>query len=351
MIAGTYSLEELEAQFAGHDVPRKDRGVYCNEVADALIGLLDENIARKRMESRRNISSRMFQSNKSADKKAGKKKKRPPKKEDEEAGPSIQKISMQEIGEEIEAQEADLQQFKEEQEKEATEVAEERARHAAAYQVAFQLYSTAILMGTETEGQYTEIAKYVAKLGDPDLTIRQMAVENILNDSNIPLAYCAFHSAMHDKVIAAKVLQGFGKMGHFEVVPDLLGVVQESAGSKEATARGFATKSIGDIIRALNGKQKSLGTRKFYTLVKSEKFEKDLTKLLPIVRKDILDGQMRKYYYTPQCIAMLNLIATKLIELKQKNVKVGFVKMGMSTPISKQLKEFSKAIAPLCKKK
>jgi len=272
LIAGAYPIDEVKATFQGKEISRADQSGFFSQIADELIRQLAESIAKKRMASRRNMSSISAMTKKDADKKGGPKRKKI-KPGEEDADPTVSKMSIDDIGREIAEQAEEDEKRKVEREEEAKEVAGEQALHAAAYQVAFQLYADAVQYQATAESQCDSLVKNIHKLGDPDLTTRQMAVENILADENIKLAYIAFRSALKDKVISAKVLKGFGHMGHFEVVPELLNIYKESVGTKEATSRGTAAQVIGDIVRGLNGKVKGRGSKKFYALVKADPFE------------------------------------------------------------------------------
>jgi hypothetical protein len=171
-----------------------------------------------------------------------------------------------------------------------------------------------------------------------------MAIDKIINNPNIYLAYYPLVASLKDKVIINKVVQALGKLGDFDIVPTLLNIFSENYGEKGAVVRGLSSQAIGNIISIFNSREKLLGTKKMFQIVKNEDFEKKLESMIPQIIRDIKSNHMRKYYYTDQCLHLLLLLSNKLIELKKKEVNAGFIKLKLQTPLSKMLKEASKEI-------
>jgi hypothetical protein len=315
--------------------------------ANMVIHLLEESTAKKRMASQRNISAAKMATRAQAKggekvKKSRSSKKKKPEEEKDEFG--VKKMSLEDIGEEIQKKEEEDKKIKGMREETEKEVEEERQKHANAYQSAFSLYADYIaLKGKEVKG-INVLVEDVQRLGNSDLSIRQMAIDKIINNSNIYLAYYPLVASLKDKVIINKVVQALGKLGDFDIVPTLLNIFSENYGEKGAVVRGLSSQAIGNIISIFNSREKLLGTKKMFQIVKNEDFEKKLELMLPQIIKDIKSNHMRKYYYTDQCLRLLLLLSNKLIELKKKEVKAGFIKLKLQTPLSKMLKEASKEI-------
>lgn len=315
--------------------------------ADMVIYLLEESAAKKRMASQRNISAarmatRVQTKGSEKSKKSHISKKKKPEEEKDEIG--VKKMTLEEIGEEIQKEEEESKKLKDVRETAEKEVEEERQKHANAYQSAFNLYADYVaLKGKEIKG-INALAEDIQKLGNGDLSIRQMAIDKIMNNSNIYLAYYPLVASLKDKVIINKVIQALGKLGDFNVVAILMNIFIENYGEKGAVVRGLSAQSIGNTIFTFNGREKLLGTKKIFQIVKNEDFEKKLELMIPQLIKDIKSNHMRKYYYTDQCLRLLLLLSNKLVELKKKDVKAGFIKLKLQTPLSKMLKETSKEI-------
>jgi len=176
----------------------------------------------------------------------GKKKGRAGKKkgadEEVESGESssIKKMTLEEIGQEIEEREEAEAEQRKTREAEEQELAEEQARHARAYQLAYELYGESIGLAAPPDSSVKDLVRNVTKLGSSELSVRQMAVEQLLLEKRLDMAISPLMAATRDKVISQKVVQALGRTGSFRAIPHLLLTVKESAGSKEMNTRGWA---------------------------------------------------------------------------------------------------------------
>ena len=118
----------------------------------------------------------------------------------------------------------------------------------------------------------------------------------------------------------------------------------DNYGEKGAASRGIASKAIGETVKNFNSREKHLGTKKIFRIIKAESFEKKLTSIIPNFNKDIRNAKTKQHYYSKDCLQWLLLLSNKLIELKKKKVKAAFVKLSLATPLSKILEETSKEI-------
>ncbi|MFC1562938.1 hypothetical protein ACFL4Z_02705, partial [candidate division KSB1 bacterium] len=340
-IEGNYKIDEIRDELKEYEVDDEIKENLYILYADQILDLLEKKVVTMRMISQRSISASKMAS-RSATKEKTKTRARKDKTEEDDF--SVKKMSMEEVGEEITKREDEERKLKEIREKEEKEVAEERKKHSEAYQGAFNLYADCIeLKGKDVKG-INSLIEDIKRLGKDDLSSRQMSIDRLITDPNLNLAYYPIIASLRDKVIVNKVIQALGKLGDFKAVDVLIDIYMENYGEKGSGIRGIAAQAIGDIVRTLNGQEKHLGTKKIFRMVKQESFEKKLESILPNLKKDIKNSNMRKYYYSQDCLQWLLLLSNKLIVLKKKDVKAAFVKLSLSTPLSKMLEETSKEI-------
>ena len=94
----------------------------------------------------------------------------------------------------------------------------------------------------------------------------------------------------------------------------------------------------------MNAQKKGSGLKNLYLLIKKPAYEKNLTKLVNIIGRDMESMQMRKYYLTKQCMKWMLLIGNKLILNKKKKMKVAFVNFSVSTPLTKEISAVTKVL-------
>ncbi len=349
VIDGKYEADEIRDELQKYEIDRAIKENLYILIADSIIERLENKVVRLRQRSQRSISaSRMKTREKTKGDKKRKTTRKPSKKEEDDKY-KVQKMSMEEIGEEIAKREEEGKKLLQEREEEEKEILGEQTKHAAAYQGAFNIYADyIILIGKEVKG-IDSLVSDIGKLGNPDLSNRQMAIDKIINNSNISLAYYPLIAGLNDKVIINKVIQAVGKLEDFRIVEVLIEVFMDNFGEKGSGIRGLSAQAIGNVIKALNQREKLLGTKKLFKLIKHDSFEKKLESVIPNLNRDIKKSHMRKYYYSKSCLQMLLLLSNKLIELKKKDVKAAFIKLRMQTPLSKMLKETSMEIEAVLK--
>ncbi|HDY86668.1 MAG TPA: hypothetical protein ENH82_00960 [bacterium] len=184
----------------------------------------------------------------------------------------------------------------------------------------------------------------IQKLGNPELSSRQTAIEKVIANPNISYGYYPLVASLKDKIIITNVLKALGKIDDFRAVPILIEVFMNNYGEKGASVRGLSAQAIGSIVKTLNEKEKLFGTKKMFQMVKKDDFEKKIESLLPNINKDVKNSSMRGYYYPKPCLQWILLLCSKLVDLKKKEVKAAFVKINLPTPLSKSLKETADTI-------
>ena len=341
------TIDKLRENIQKYETDDKTKGNIYLIFSEKIIYFLDEDVAKLRLERQRATSSARLEALKKEKEEAKKQKRskgRTKQQEPEAEDYSVHKMSLEEMGADIVRREEEDKKRKEVSEEEDKRVEEIGERHAYGYQSAFQLYADYIaLMGKDRKG-IQSISDTIAKLGNKDLSVRQMAIDRLLTESNLDLAYFPLVTSLKDKVIINKVIQALGNVSNFEIVETLIDIFIENYGEKGSGLRGLSAQSIGKIIKNLNGQEKLLGTKKIYSLVKEENFEKKLVSILPYIKKDVTSSHMRKYYYSNECIQLILMLCNKLIQLKLKEVKAGFIKFNLQTPLSKELKDLSKEL-------
>lgn len=350
LMDGSYLYENIKSGMADGEFSTEVKAGIYSLWGKEIIRLLDEAVAKKRIMSSRERYAAEQQAR--ADSKSKGKKKLGKNKEEEEEeikdeSQSVQKMTLDEIGQELAAQEETEKSQREEREKQEEEMQEERKIHAQAYQFAFNMFSEAITISCSED--VSSLSGCVVKLGDENFGARQSAVDRIGTEPHLELAADALTAALKDKIIIHKVIQAIGKIGQFQAISTLLGIIRENSGSKESTIRGLAEQAIGEILKSMSAKQKGSGLKKFYLLIKKPSFEKNLSPLISILKRDVESIQMRKYYISKQCLKWLLVLANKLIVIKKKKVKVAFVTMSVKTPLTKEISEISKIIQDLLK--
>lgn len=341
------TVDKLREELLNYEIDDETKGILYLVYSEKMISLLDENVSQLRLQRQRAISyARIEQRKKEKEETKKAKKSQRKRKQTEPEGDdfAVKKMTLEDMGAEMAQREEKEKKRKEDSEEEDKRVEELTERHSYGYQAAFNLYSDYIaLLGKDRQG-IKSLADSVTKLGNKDLSIRQMAIDKILSETNLDLAYYPLLTSIKDKVIINKVIQALGKAGNFAIVGTLIGIFLDSYGEKGAGIRGLSAQSIGNTIQILNKKEKLLGTKKLFSMIKKESFEKKLTSIIPPLKKDIKNIKMRKYYYSTQCIQMLLMLCNKLIQLKQKEVKAAFLKFNVQTPLSKELKEMSQEL-------
>ncbi len=344
VIDGNYSVDEIRDELKQYDTEGTVKENLYVIYANSIIEQLGEKASKLRMRSQRSISASKLATKKAAKADEKGKTKSRTKKTEEDDQFKVKKMSLEEMGEEMAQREEEEEELKKKRKEEDIEVEEERKKHSDAYQGAFNLYSDYIeLKGKELNG-IDSLVNDIKRLGKNDLSIRQMAIDKIISDSNIHLAYYPLVASLKDKVIIHKVIEALGKVGDFRVIDVLINIFMENYGEKGSAVRGITSRAVGDIVKIFNSREKHLGTKKIFRIIKAESFEKKLSSIIPNFNKDIRNANMKKHYYSNDCLQWLLLLSNKLIELKKKKVKAAFVKLSLTTPLSKMLDETSKEI-------
>ncbi len=317
-----------------------------------IINALEERIRKKRIQSQRAISSSILSQAKSASNEKGKsKKKKQVKKDEEEKGIDAKRVSTQELGKEMD-EDAEMMQSLEESRKQEMEEAENtHKKHAAAYKQAFYLFGRIISIRSKGDTEVRDLIENVYKMGEEDLMTRQLAVEKVGHHPKKELAVNPLLAGLKDKNLCNYSLMALDKIPNFKLVGILIDLVLANSSKREALTRGMASQAVGSILGALNKKKKKSGIIQLFSVIKQPAFEQKLEKIIPLIKKDILDDEMRNDYYTPQCIGWMVLFSDKLVEIKKKDLKIGFIKKSLATPLSKSLKEFNESIKKYAKSK
>lgn len=341
------TADKLREELQNYEIDDETKGNLYLIYSEKMIYFLDENVSKLRLQRQRDISTARIEQRKKEkeeSKKAKKSQKKRKQIDPEGEDFTVKKMTLEDMGKEMEQREEEEIKRKEDAEEEDKRVEGITERHSYGYQAAFSLYSDYIaLLGKDRKG-IKSLVDSVTKLGNKDLSVRQMAIDKILNETNLDLAYYPLVTSIKDKVIINKVIQALGRAGNFAIVGTLIEIFLDSYGEKGAGIRGLSAQSIGNTIQLLNKKEKLLGTKKLFSMIKKERFEKKLTSIIPPLKKDITNDKMRKYYYSTQCIQLLLMLCNKLMQLKQKEVKAAFLKFNVQTPLSKELKEMSQEL-------
>jgi len=270
--------------------------------------------------------------------------KREKQQEKDKADGKIEKISLKEVGQQLE-EEMEMQKKIDEKIKSAqTDVLEEQQKHVAAYQSAFELYAFTVNATAGKNKEVGEICELITKIGSSDITTRQIALDKMQRHPDSVLAQDALLAGLRDKNLIINILMVLQNAGEQRTIVPLINLIQEYPTQKDIIFRGPAERAIGDIVQRLNQKSKLSGTKYIYQLVTKPEFEKKLKLMMKVVGRDISNSKYRSDYFTPQCVKWLTVIAEKLYELKKKKVKVGFVNVSVQTDISKEIKEFLAAL-------
>jgi len=208
LISGDCMIDEIKEEIKNQGIDKEKSTNLFILYADKIIQALEEDVAKKRMASRRATSAMVSQSRKEMQKDEKKKKsirKRKQETEEESDITSIRKMSLEEIGNEIEARDAIEKEQREKREEEEKVLQDEQSRYNKAYQLAFRFYGEAILLSGNEDDNLDSLMKNVVKMGDKELTVRQMAVERMMDDANLSMAYYPLLAALKDKVIVHRV--------------------------------------------------------------------------------------------------------------------------------------------------
>jgi hypothetical protein len=252
---------------------------------------------------------------------------------------TIEKIGLKEIGKELQEQKEQEQQLEEKRKEQQKIVEDEQTRHITAYKMIFEIHAYAIEV-TVSEGT-EEIRELIKKIGESDITARQVALDKLSRHPQAKYAVDALIASLSDRNIIIPVINVLHNIGEKKAIKPLINIIKEYPTANDIVFRGPAIAAIGETVKQLNNKAKNSGIKYIYTLSSNPKFENVLKVLLRIITKDISNNNIRSKYFTPQCFKWMTLVADKIIEIKKKKVKVGFVNVSMQTDISKELKEFS----------
>lgn len=253
---------------------------------------------------------------------------------------TVEKIGLKEIGQEIQEHQDKMAELDKKREDQQKSTEEEHKRHTGAYQIAFDLFASAVKLSNGEDQGVADLCDLIKKMGDVAITKRQVALDKMAGNPRCYLAIDALRAALKDKNILLQVINVLFKTGEKKVIVPLITVIKEYSTPNDILFRGPAERTIGEILRLMNEKAKSSGTKYLYQLSMNPKFEHMLRTMIRIVQRDIKDPKIRKEYFTPQCLKWISLIAEKLVVQKKKQVKVGFVKMSVHSDLSKELLEF-----------
>ncbi|MCP4725015.1 MAG: hypothetical protein GY863_08270 [bacterium] len=252
---------------------------------------------------------------------------------------TIEKIGIKEIGKELQEQKEQAEQLEEKRLEQQSIVEDEQARHIASYKMVFGLHAYAIEVTVSENTE--ELRELIKKIGDSDITSRQVALDKLSRHPQAKFAVDALIACLGDKNIIIPVVSALHNVGQKKSIKPLINLIKEYPTSNDIMFRGPAISAIGETVKQMNGQAKSSGIKYIYTISSNPKFEKVLKVLIRILTKDISDSKIRSKYFTPQCFKWMAMITDKIIEIKKKKVKVGFVNVTVQTDFSKELKEFS----------
>jgi len=315
-------------------------------IANELLKELEKMIMHKRVSSYRSISTGIHQMKKQEQMgKQGSAMKKSKKKE-EEHDITVQKTTLKDIGRELEEREEQEKELEKVREKEQQAIQEERDRFARSYQRVFDMFAYYTRAAGDGKEDIEKLVDSVKQLGSANFTDRQMAVPRIADHPNIKLSYDALHAALRDKNIKLQVVQAFGNMGEFKIVPTLINIMKENYQSSNSFIRGEAALSIGKTVSLLNKKSKNKGSILMLKLLKKGDMEDIIEFLVPVISKDIADEKQRKNYYSKACLSWLRMMSKKVGEAKKKKMQVPVIgkNIFLSSPLSKQIKELEKLI-------
>ncbi len=349
LMDGGYTYDSVVEGVKGAEIPREMKSAVYGLWGKEIIRLLNEDIAKKRMMSsrERHASARKAKEESTGNSKKGSRAKAKQAEEEAAEEVSIQKMTLDEIGRELSQQEEQEKEKRAEREKLDQEIQAERARHAKAYQYAFEMFSLSVAMSSDED--ISRLVDLIRKLGNENFGVRQSAIENLVNEPKIVYAFDALEAALQDKIIVHKTIQAIARTGEFRAVETLLSIIRDSSGAKESTVRGLAEQAVGEILLIMNREKKGSGLKSLYTLLKSPKYEKNLLILISILSRDIESTQMRKFYLSKQCLKMMLLIGNKLVKNKKKKMKVTFVTVSLNTPLTKEINGVLKTIQDVLK--
>jgi len=338
-------LENIYAVLESEKPEKNDLRKVIVGIANELLKALEKMIMQKRVSSYRSISTGI-RSMKQTGEAKGKSKTVKKKKKDEDKKIEIKKTSLKDIGKELAEMEEQERGLEAAREKEQQTIQEERDKFSKAYQKAFDLYAYHIFLTAKGEEDIESFMKNIKDLGSSNFTDRQLALDKLMGDKKIKLCYDAFSAALKDKNISLKVIQAYGNMGDFRIVPTLINLMKENYQSSNSLKRGEAVYSIGRIVSTLNKESKNKGSILMLKLLKKDKMENTVEFLVPVVSKDIDDKKMTDDYYSKQCLIWLKMMAKKVGESKKKKVEVPLIgkNVFLSSPLSKQIKELEKKL-------
>jgi hypothetical protein len=348
VIDDKYALQTFKENLREQETPHDTMAKIYRYMGDEIIAQLKDEASSRRATMQRNLAEAQMEARKQAKADASKKKPRTSKKKPDDTAAAdtvvVEKLSMEEIGKEMEERaEADAEDRKKREEEDAVRH-EEQTRFDSAYQLAFTMYADTVRLLAGTDDNLENLVKQVERLGSSVLTDRQLAIDQILHEDNPTPALPALLSGVKDHVIAQKSVMTLGKVADPRLVSVLLGLGKEYATSKEANIRGAAFQSLGSVVQALDAKKKGSGTMRMFKLIGRESYEKELIALINLVMRDVNNPQMRKYYFSARCMKWMHQLGTRLMAEKQKALNVPLMKVKVHTPLSKSIREALKAL-------
>ncbi len=252
---------------------------------------------------------------------------------------TIEKIGLKDIGKELQEQKEQAEALEEKRKEQQDIVQEEQAKHIAAYQMIFGLHAYVIEVTVSDNTE--ELRELVKKIGNSEITSRQVALDKLSRHPQAKYAVDALLACLSDRNIIIPVLGALNSVGEKRTIKPLINIIKEYPTANDIVFRGPAISAIGETVKQMNEKAKSSGIKYIYTISSNPKFEKTLRVLIRILTKDISNNKIRSKYFTPHCFKWMTMVTDKIIEIKKKKVKVGFVNVSMQTDFSKELKEFS----------
>ena len=337
------------------EAPADEQKKLLLHYANELIKYLNTKLTKTKMSGFRGQPQKMQQdSNKKLskseqflEKKRKEKMEKDAKEKAKKSDGKVEKISLKDVGKEMQQS---IEEQKELDKKiksvqESTQL--EHEKHVAAYQSAFELHAIAVRK-VNGDGKNTDtICSLIAKMGDAEITSRQVALDKLASVSGNTLAQDALIAALKDKNILINVLNAMRSAGGRKCLIPLLTVIKEYPTEKDILFRGPAYMAVGEIINRMNQVKKNSGIKFMYSLAMKEDFEPRLKLHLKLLKRDLGNKQYRNDYFTPACIKWLAFVAEKVCDAKKKTVKVGFVNVSMKTDLSKDLKEFCTTLQSL----
>jgi hypothetical protein len=262
---------------------------------------------------------------------------------------TVTKVGLKEIGKEMKEHEEMMKTLDAKREEQQKTTEEERQKHIAAYQFAFLLFAHTVKI-TNPDTNTAELCELITHIGYAEIPRRQSALDKIARNPQSMFAFDALIAGLHDKNIIIQIINVLQNVSERKGIIPLINLIKEYSTPNDIIFRGPSEKAIGNIVQAMNKKDKNAGTKYIYQLCSNPKFEPLLYFLARTLIRDINNSQYAEEYFTPDCFKWMALIAEKIAESKKKMVKVGFFNMTRPTELSKLLSEFAET-AKACTQK